>query len=152
MTDYHLECPDNCTLKEGTKWGGVVTEGLVTGKTTRMIVAAVAEASKGAVRISTGTISRHKKHIVTTTPDVTDSPSGHKATNIEILETIIQKGFQNQKNWKPTISDTMKAMDMWFRLTQGNPFDELLETLAAASIAEDPSLGATDEAEDVIDA
>lgn len=59
-----------------------------------------------------------------------------KVNNIEILESIIQKGFQNQRNWKPTISDTMKAMDMWFRLTQGNPFDDLLDTLASASMTE----------------
>jgi len=148
---YHLECPDQCSLKEGSKWGGVVTEGLVTGKSVRTIVAAVAEASGGSVRMSLATISRHKKHIVVSGQDATEPDTGRKATNIEILESIIQKGFQNQKNWKPTISDTMKAMDMWFRLTQGNPFDELLDTLAAASMGEDPSLGAPDEGEDLID-
>lgn len=151
MDEYHLECPDNCSLKEGTKWGTVVTEGLVAGKSIRTVVAEVVAASSGTVRISTGTISRHKKHIVVSGHSAPEPDTTRKATNIEILEAIIQKGFSNQKNWKPTISDTMKAMDMWFRLTQGNPFDELLETLASASIGEDPALGDADETEDVID-
>jgi hypothetical protein len=91
------------------------------------------------IKLYPANMSRHKPHIVVTgrdaDPDI-DAGSAHKANNIEILETIIQKGFQNAKNWKPTISDTMKAMDMWFRLTQGNPFDDLLDTLASAAIGE----------------
>jgi hypothetical protein len=109
-----------------------------------------AAAAAEGVRLALQTINVHKRHIVVHgAAETGDVPA--KANNIEILETIIQKGFQNQKNWKPTISDTMKAMDMWFRLTQGNPFDDLLDTLAAASIEPDPSLGAPDEQEDVID-
>lgn len=64
-------------------------------------------------------------------PPETDEPV---ATNLEIIEKIIQKGFANSKNWKPTINDTMKAMDMWFRITQNSPFDELLNAMAAATV------------------
>lgn len=148
MAEYHLECPFNCSFREGTKWGEPVTKGLLAGDSYRKIVADIA--AQGG-KVYQGTMSRHKRHIVvqgSAPPE--DAPV--KANNIEILETIIQKGFQNQKNWKPTISDTMKAMDMWFRLTQGNPFDDLLDTLAQAAIGEeDPSLGAPDEMEDVVD-
>lgn len=82
-------------------------------------------------------LGNHRKHISTHEEVPVSTEPTRKATNIEILEAIIQKGFANQKNWKPTIGDTMKAMDMWFRLTQGNPFDELLDTLAAAATGDD---------------
>lgn len=131
MAKYHLECPELCSLKPGTAWGQKASDMLADGASFRTVVAAAA-AEK--VVLHTGTLSRHKKHVVLDTPE--EAP-GSKATNIEILETIIQKGFGNQKNWKPTISDTMKAMDMWFRLTQGNPFDELLDTLASASVGDE---------------
>jgi len=103
--------------------------------------AIVATAAREGFTTNVASLSRHSKHIVTNTPE--EEPEGPRASNIEILEAIIAKGFQNRRNWKPTISDTMKAMDMWFRLTQGNPFDELLDTLAAASMGEetDPAQG-----------
>lgn len=132
LTDYHLQCPDPCSLKEGTVWGAQATEMLLAGKSLRTIVAAAA-AQHVAIQLST--LSRHKKHIVANGPsaEASDTP---RATNIEILEAIIAKGYANQKNWKPTIGDTMKAMDFWFKLTQGNPFDDLLDTLASASMGE----------------
>jgi hypothetical protein len=129
-----LECPELCSLKEGSKWGKQASDMLVAGASLRTVIAA---AAKDNIVLHTGTLSRHKKHIVMSADDSGDAQSAEKATNIEILETIIQKGFANRKNWKPTISDTMKAMDMWFRLTAGNPFDELLNTLAAASVGDE---------------
>lgn len=130
---YHLECHDLCSLKPGTQWGEKASDMLAAGASLRTVIAA---AALDKVVLHTGTLSRHKKHIVMDAETLA-AETAVKASNIEILESIIQKGFANQKNWKPTISDTMKAMDMWFRLTQGNPFDELLDTLANASIGEE---------------
>ena len=130
---YHLECHDLCSLKEGTKWGKKASDLLASGTSYRKTIEVAA--AEG-VRLNMATLSRHRKHIVVTGPsaEAESVVPGGKASNIEILESIIQRGFANQKNWKPTISDTMKALDMHFRLTQGNPFDELLDTLAAAAI------------------
>jgi len=86
-------------------------------------------------RVTLGTLRGHKKHIVVKGAE--DEKKGPPPTNIEILQEIIAKGFDNRKNWRPTISDTMKAMDMWFKLTQGNPFDELLDALADAALGEE---------------
>ena len=136
---YVLQCPDNCTFGPETKWGLRVSDAMVEGKTYRDIVAMAKDEGD---TIWPGTISRHKKHIIISGRGESQvfgnspPPIAVKPNNIEILEAIISKGFENQKNWKPTISDTMKAMDMWFRLTQGNPFDELLNTLAAASLGD----------------
>lgn len=150
LTEFHLECPPDCSLREGTEWGPLVTKALVDGASLRTAAAEVVAAGGKA---NHSTIARHKRHIVVHQPDASTEDAPAKANNIEILEAIIQKGFANQKNWKPTISDTMKAMDMWFRLTQGNPFDDLLDTLASASMASnDPAEGAADEREPVDDA
>lgn len=136
---YHVECPDSCSLGPNTLWGERATALLVEGVPFRKIVAEGVEA--GFVT-NVASLSRHRKHIVRQSAEEAEE-AGPRASNIEILEAIIAKGFQNRKNWKPTISDTMKAMDMWFRLTQGNPFDELLDALAAAGSGEesDPSKG-----------
>ena len=134
--DYHLECSGTCSLRAGTSFSDAATEMLLSGKSIRQIVAAAAMAG---YKTNVATISRHKQHVVLHTAEQPEVLTP-KASNIEILESIIAKGFENRKNWKPTISDTMKAMDMWFRLTQGNPFDELLDTLAAAGMGdEDPA-------------
>lgn len=134
---FVLECPQQCSLGPGSRHGTQVTQWMLAGRTYRWICDETKELF--GVVLFPGNLTRHKKHIVVTgrdaEPDV-EADSLHKANNIEILETIIQKGFQNAKNWKPTISDTMKAMDMWFKLTQGNPFDDLLDTLASAAIGE----------------
>ena len=155
MAEWHLECPDECTFAPGKPWSTEATEGIL--KKTPFRAMRAAAAAEG-VNFSLMALSRHQKHIVTGESGETPEDDSPKATNIEILETIIQKGFGNSKNWKPTISDTMKAMDMWFRLTQGNPFDDLLDTLASASIEGDEdeesnpaALGLPDEQEDTID-
>lgn len=148
MTVTHLECPDACSLKPGTHWSDRFTE-CVEGKLShRQIVAA---ASADGYILNTATVSRHKKHMVLGDAFV---PEPKPATNIEILESIISRGYANRKNWKPTITDTMKAMDMWFRLTQGNPFDELLDTLAAAAVGDENAAakGTVAEQEEIIDA
>jgi len=132
---FQLECPEACSLRPGSKVGQKVTEMMLAGVAYRQIVDIVKKEDDWV--LYPATMTRHKKHVrVTGTSDPDDAPLG-KANNIEILETIIQKGFQNSKNWKPTIGDTMKAMDMWFRLTQGNPFDDLLDTLASAALGEE---------------
>jgi hypothetical protein len=137
LKTYVLNCPEQCSLGPGTQVGIQVTEWMLDGKTYRWIVAEVK--ALYAYTLYPATMTRHKRHITVTgrKADPVEAAQRHKVNNIEILETIIQKGFQNAGNWKPTIADTMKAMDMWFRLTQGNPFDDLLDTLAAAALGEE---------------
>lgn len=135
---YHLECHELCSLREGTAWGDKATAMLVDGRSLRAVIAAAKEEN---VVLHTATLARHKKHIIR--HDMAPA-ADERVNNIEILDQIIQRGFANRKNWKPTISDTMKALDMHFRLTSGNPFDELLNTLASAGIGEEnpASIGA----------
>lgn len=139
---FRTNCPDNCSLRPGTKFGDIASAMLVEGiPYTKVIAAGVAKGHS----FGPSVLTRHRRHIVT---EDQEDPS-EKRTNIEILEMIIQKGFVNSKNWRPTINDTMKAMDMWFRLTQGNPFEELLASMADAVVEpeNDPAELAVDEKE-----
>jgi hypothetical protein len=149
VAPFHLECPYNCSLREGTPHGAFVTERLVAKDSFRSIVTTLA-AKK--VKMSLGTISRHNKHIVLANTSPEDDEEAH-VSSIVILDAIIQKAYQNKKNWKPTISDALKAMDMHFRLTNGSPFDELLNTLADASVEDEnpAAISAPGELEDTID-
>lgn len=132
IPEYTLECTPNCSLRLGTIWGEKATVALLEKKSYRAICAL---AALDHYKLNTATLQRHKRHI--SLKPVEETVRGITPSNIEILQEIIQKGFENKKNWRPTISDTMKAMDMWFKLTSGNPFDELLDTLASAGIGEE---------------
>lgn len=144
MSVFELDCPKNCSLRPGTPWSDFVSSRLANRVPQRAIVrAAAAEGFK----LSAGTLARHVKHMRDPNAPLEPEP-GVKVNNIEILEAIIQKGFRNQKNWRPTISDTMKAMDMWFKLTQGNPFEEFLDSLATAALdTGDGAAGTAEETE-----
>lgn len=134
LPTYSLECPDACTFHPATEWSEQATRLLVEGVPLRGIVA---EAKIDGITTNIATLSRHRRHIVMNKAAMSVDVPLPRASNIDILEAIIAKGFDNRKNWKPTISDTMKAMDMWFKLTQGNPFDELLDALATAGMGEE---------------
>lgn len=134
LPTYSLECPDACTFHPATEWSEQATRLLVEGVPLRGIVA---EAKIDGITTNITTLSRHRRHIVMNKAAAAVDVVLPRASNIDILEAIIAKGFDNRKNWKPTISDTMKAMDMWFKLTQGNPFDELLDALATAGMGEE---------------
>lgn len=149
MADYTLSCREDCTFHPDKSLSEFATTRLIDGIPYRTIAKALL--GEG-LMVSITTLARHKKHIHAVEEEVAPGP---KVTNIEILETIIQKGFGNSKNWKPTIGDTMKAMDMWFRLTSGNPFESLLDAMAAATVGEeeifDPAASRSDEREELID-
>lgn len=55
-----------------------------------------------------------------------------KASNLEILERIIQRGYANSHNWKPSIKDTLDAMRLHVQITGNAGDDELLKLFEQA--------------------
>lgn len=88
--------------------------------------------------IARSTAGRHFKHYraldEAAEHDLPVEP-GKKATNLEILDRIIQRGFSNSHTWKPSIKDTLDAMRLWVQITGNAGDDELLKLFDEA---EDP--------------
>lgn len=79
-------------------------------------------------------LSRHLREIqpeAESPIDIAGAKRG-RGSDLDVLEEIIAAGWRNSGNWKPTIQDTLKAMDMKLRLTKGSVFDDLFATIDAA--------------------
>lgn len=124
-------------MRPQTEFSDLVTRALIAKKSYRTIQSMVAQEGG---KVGLPVLARHRKHIrIVEIADEPETPEELTAPPqmVDILQAIIQKGFANRKNWRPTIGDTMKAMEFWFKITQGNPFDELLNALAAATTGDD---------------
>lgn len=96
--------------------------------------------------VNQSSVQRHLKHYRELEPieeaQEETMQAGGKVTDLEILDRIISAGARNAKNWKPTIGDTLKAMEMKLRLTGNSAFEDMLAAMAAASVDDDEEGGA----------
>jgi hypothetical protein len=58
-------------------------------------------------------------------------------TDLEIIEQMIQAGGARAADFKMTPSETMKAMELKYKLTQGSAFEGMLDSLNRAAMEED---------------
>jgi len=93
--------------------------------------------------IAGGTASRHLRHYrpaeALSEAETPTDPSA-KATNLEILDRIIQRGYRNSHNWKPSIKDTLDAMRLMVQITGNTGDDELLRLFDVAEDEMDPGV------------
>lgn len=83
-------------------------------------------------RLSGGTVSRHLQHYKEAEdPDSGGATPSKVVADLEILNEIIARGFQNSKAWKPTIKDTMEAMKLKMQMTGNSAFDDMLAAMEA---------------------
>lgn len=153
---YVIGCPDSCSLHPA-KIGADKAEVLLGVKNEGAggrVFGRKAEAVLGRP-VPSSTVDRHLKHyrLAETEPERDRAP-GEKVPHIEILEEIIQRGFQNSKNWKPSIKDTLDAIKEFRSLTGGSAFEDMLEAMAAASggddLDEEEEAGSTEAVEAVL--
>ena len=121
--EYELKCSDQCSLKNRTE----ISDALARGESYNSIAATF--------KVALSTLSRHRKHMRIAQPDVLVEPDA-RIPHLSVLEAIIAAGWANRGKWRPTIGDTMKAMDMYLKMTQGSAFQDLLDALAS-DVAED---------------
>jgi hypothetical protein len=127
--EYTLTCPPDCSLRERSEVSDAIASKVPYSRVSKTF------------GISTGTLSRHRKHmhIEDSSPE---DPSGvpaldGKVPHLSVLEAIIAAGWANRSKWRPTIGDTMKAMDMYQKVTQGSAFQDLLDALASDVVEDD---------------
>lgn len=105
--------------------------------TNRIITRASAELG---IKLTNGAVGRHLSGHLRVEEELTavepgEKPEGGKsASDLEVLEGIITAGWKNSGNWRPSIQDTLKAMDMKYKLTQGSVFDEFFDAISGAQM------------------
>lgn len=140
---YTLSCGVTCPLRESDE----VNRGLANGKSLARL------ARENHLMVST--LQKHRRHVRPVLLDVKEAPeepenesveveNGPKVSNLGVLEAIIASGWKNRAKWRPTITDTLKAMEMHQRMTQGSAFQDLLDALSAGSVEEPDSEEADD--------
>lgn len=95
--------------------------------------------------------SRHLNHYREYAPLADPEPGEipEKVGDVALLDRIIASGARNSKNWKPTIGDTLKAMEMKLRLTGNSAFEDMLAAMNAGldmadAVEDEPEESLTD--------
>jgi hypothetical protein len=94
----------------------------------------VAESKKKGRQLSQAAISRHRKHL-DEEAEVEESADG-SVDHLKVLQTIIAQGAKRAHTWRVGPKETMDAMNMYYRLTQGSAMEGLLSALTAVAAGE----------------
>lgn len=92
------------------------------------------------VKLTGGGASRHFKNhlrLQEETRAVDPNRKGGTASDLEVLEGVIEAAWRNSGSWRPTIQDALKAMDMKYKLTQGSVFEDFFAAISDAQMDED---------------
>lgn len=94
--------------------------------------------------IGQGSIGRHRANHMEPLAEQRESRSTTRRSDLEIIESMIQAGGDRAGQFKMTPSETMKAMELKYKLTQGSAFEGMLDALNRAAMEEDdivPAVG-----------
>lgn len=94
-------------------------------------------------RLTLGGLSRHRRHLDYAIDDeeivaqegevAVDSTADH----LKVLQLIIKQGARKANTWRIGPAETLKAMDMYYKLTQGSVMQDLFGALAAAAAGDE---------------
>ena len=87
--------------------------------------------------LSHGSIGRHRANHMEPKGEIREGRSLTKRTDLEIIESMIQAGGDRADQFKMTPSETMKAMELKYKLTQGSAFESMLDALNRAAMSEE---------------
>ena len=62
-------------------------------------------------------------------------------SDLEILRMIIKQGAKGISKWRVGPKETMDALSMYYKMTQGSAFADMISALAAAGMDEVPETG-----------
>jgi len=84
-------------------------------------------------RLNPSSVGRHRaKHLVKPENAAPDAEMGN-LSDVEALEAIIKQGQRYIPTWRITPSEYFKALDLYYKLTNGSAFDDLMSSFAAAA-------------------
>ena len=106
----------------------------------------IAESDRLGRKLSAGSISRHRKHLDYEDENAPED-DGKPVDHLTVLQKMISQGAKRSEQWRIGPAETLKAMEMYYRLTQGSAMASLLEGLtavAAGSTDEEVEMGSFD--------
>ena len=124
------QCNRNCSLNEINLPIAAQVHAWYEEQRTHSWIAA--EAKKAGFPLSSTAVGRHRqKHVELVVKEVVTPLD--KVDHLDVLQKIISQGAKNVGTWRIGPSDTLKAMDMYYKLTQGSAFAALFDALSAAA-------------------
>jgi hypothetical protein len=94
-------------------------------------------ASAAGFPLSHGAVGRHRGNHLEPKGEITPAGPQKAKTDLEIIEAMIQAGGERAEDFKMTPSETMKAMELKYKLTQGSAFEGMLDALNRAGMDEE---------------
>lgn len=93
----------------------------------------MAESERLGRKLSGGGISRHRRHLAE--QDDTLIPAGNDGNvdHLQVLQQMIAAGAKRAHTWRIGPAETLKAMQMYYQLTQGSAMQSLFERLTAVA-------------------
>lgn len=87
---------------------------------------------------SAGAVSRHRKnHLQPWAEPEAEPQDVEDMSDLDILRSIIKRGARFIPTWKLGPRETMQALDMYYKLTQGSAMADLFASIAAAANKDD---------------
>lgn len=101
----------------------------------------IREAAERGFKLTPGSCNRHRRnhlriHVPGDAPPMVDTDG---LSDVEILRLVITMGARYIPNWKLGPNEFFKAMDMYYRLTQGSAMADLFASLSAAAAGDEDS-------------
>lgn len=149
---YELRgCGSQCSLNPKNlpgQTGQLIHEWLEAGDTYFTVKS---KAKALGVNVSNGALGRHRSnHMVALVEDVLlEGEDANPASDLDVLELIIRKGGRNlrSKQINVGVEGVLRAIDLKYKLTQGNVFESFLAKMGEA-LDEEERGGAPEEKTD----
>jgi hypothetical protein len=87
--------------------------------------------------VSHGAVGRHRQNHMEPKGEIREGRTGKQWSDLEIIDNMIQAGGDRADQFKMTPSETMKAMELKYKLTAGSAFEGMLDALNRAAMEED---------------
>lgn len=144
---YSIACPDLCQLHPD-KIGQEKAEALLALKENGYGIARFGRGSLAVLgyEVPERSLQRHLKHYVELAGTPFEEPEGRRASDVEILDAVIQSAWKNRAHWKPSLRDMLEAMAKKHAITGGSEASDLMQLFDVAEIEEEEPIPESDEA------
>lgn len=136
---YAIACPDLCQLHP-SKIGEGKAQSLLALKENGY---GVSRFGRGATEllgivIPDASITRHLRHYKELDGTPLEEPAGgRRASDVEILDAVIQSAWRNRAHWKPSLRDMLEAMAKKHAITGGSEASDLMQLFDVADMGDE---------------
>lgn len=144
---YEIACPDLCQLHPD-KIGEEKAQALLALRENGYGVMRFGRAAAEILgrEVNERSIGRHLKHYKELAGTPLEEPVGRRASDVEILDAVIQSAWKNRASWKPSLRDMLEAMAKKHAITGGSEASDLMRLFDDADLDDDETLAESPDA------